>query len=452
MAWRDTLLPASFRGVPFDVIATRDDVERALVQHEYPYRDGAEIEDMGRRPRKVTFRAVFWGEDYEEAVTDLIEALDTPGKGELIHPVFGSLTMACPSYRVDHHEDHPDYAEMELVFMEASPDIAFFDKPATATAQAASLAGEQQSALSLATLASWAGYAAWAVSLPARLSAYVRGQVVGAIRSVTSLARELAGLPLVVAADFLAIPQALASDARAVATAVTGLANLPAETFGRFASLAAMSDKLPRLPLLATGQPAAYRLDPAFYAGGVASGPLTGAAAPRPSVALPATGTTSAALEADLSTSTGQARAMAAAVCNLERAVAMGNAAGAALAAEAVEPTLTPAEVETIVGATRQRYQDCMDEHRLVLTTHLAYPVVEHLRTAALAVQELGATVIHLHPPLITHAAPSPCNLRLFAHWLYGDHTRAAELARLNPGLRNPNFIAQGQVLYGFAS
>jgi prophage DNA circulation protein len=451
MAWRDSLLPASFRGVPFDVVAARDDVERAIVQHEYPYRDGAEIEDMGRRPRKVTVRAVFWGEDYEDAVTDLIKALDTPGKGELIHPVFGSLTVACPSYRVDHHEDHPDYAEMELVFTEASPDIPFFDKPATPTAQALGLAGDQQSALSLATLASWAGYVAWAATLPARLSAYVRGQVVGAIRSVTVLARDLASLPRVVAADFLAIPQALASEARAVATAVTDLAGLPAETFGRFASLAAMSDRLPRLPLTAAGTATAYHLDPALYAGGVVSGPLSVAAAPRPSVTVPATGTTGPAPVADLATPQGQALAMAAAVCNLERAVAMGNAAGAALSAEAAAPSLTPAEVETIVGATRQRYQDCMDEHRLVLPTHQAYPVVEHLRAAALAIQELGATVIHLHPPLVTHTAPSLCNLRLFAHWLYGDHTRAAELMRLNPGLRNPNFIAQGQALHGFA-
>jgi len=50
MAWRDTLLPASFRDILFDVISSRDDTERAIVQHEYPYRDGAEVEDMGRRP------------------------------------------------------------------------------------------------------------------------------------------------------------------------------------------------------------------------------------------------------------------------------------------------------------------------------------------------------------------------------------------------------------------
>ena len=112
----------------------------------------------------------------------------------------------------------------------------------------------------------------------------------------------------------------------------------------------------------------------------------------------------------------------------------------------------TPAEVETVVGSTRERLRDCIEEHRLVLPTHQAYPVIEQVRGAALAIQELGATVIHLHPPLVSHAAPGLCNLRLLAHWLYRDHTRAAELARLNPGLRNPNFVAQGQVIHGFAN
>jgi len=64
MAWRDDLLDATFRGVYFAVISTRDGAERALVQHEYPYRDGTEMEDMGRRPRKFTIRAVLWGDGY----------------------------------------------------------------------------------------------------------------------------------------------------------------------------------------------------------------------------------------------------------------------------------------------------------------------------------------------------------------------------------------------------
>ena len=47
MSWKDTLLDASFKGVTFDVI---DDTLRgthALAEHEYPFVQGADIEDTG---------------------------------------------------------------------------------------------------------------------------------------------------------------------------------------------------------------------------------------------------------------------------------------------------------------------------------------------------------------------------------------------------------------------
>jgi len=62
-------------------------------------------------------------------------------------------------------------------------------------------------------------------------------------------------------------------------------------------------------------------------------------------------------------------------------------------------------------------------------------------------VQELGAAVIARQPPLVRHTVESPCNLHLLAHRLYGDYSRAAEIARLNPGLREPNFLTPGQEL-----
>ncbi len=142
---------------------------------------------------------------------------------------------------------------------------------------------------------------------------------------------------------------------------------------------------------------------------------------------------------------------MAAASLNLASAVAVAQAASAALTAQVENPTLTPAEVEAVVGVSRQRLQDSLDEHRAILPTYEAYPITQQLRAAALAVQELGGQVIRLHPPVVELAAPTPCNLHLLAHRLYGDYTRAGELERLNPGLRNPNFVAPGQTLYGYA-
>ncbi|MCP1065752.1 DNA circularization N-terminal domain-containing protein [Serratia symbiotica] len=43
----DTLLPALFRGVEFDCIYTYDTLSRDTMAYEYPYRNGAEAEDLG---------------------------------------------------------------------------------------------------------------------------------------------------------------------------------------------------------------------------------------------------------------------------------------------------------------------------------------------------------------------------------------------------------------------
>ena len=52
MAWSDQLRPASFRGVPFVVLAGTVSAGRRLARHEYPQRDIPYMEDMGRRARE----------------------------------------------------------------------------------------------------------------------------------------------------------------------------------------------------------------------------------------------------------------------------------------------------------------------------------------------------------------------------------------------------------------
>lgn len=50
----------------------------------------------------------------------------------------------------------------------------------------------------------------------------------------------------------------------------------------------------------------------------------------------------------------------------------------------------------------------------------------------AYQVQEAARAVIELRPPVQLRAAPVTGPLRLVAHALYGDHSRATELLRLN--------------------
>jgi prophage DNA circulation protein len=81
MAWKDSLLDASFRGRTFSCVGADDRTERGVALHEYPFRDGGEGDDMGRKARRFTLRAVFWGDDYEAELAAFVKLLDQGGEG-----------------------------------------------------------------------------------------------------------------------------------------------------------------------------------------------------------------------------------------------------------------------------------------------------------------------------------------------------------------------------------
>lgn len=101
--WQDQLRQASFRGVPFGVKAEEATHGRRQAVHEYPYRDTAWIEDMGRGTRRIMLRGfivqdslVYGGGDVISQRRALIEACETAGAGTLIHPTLGEMTVSIP--------------------------------------------------------------------------------------------------------------------------------------------------------------------------------------------------------------------------------------------------------------------------------------------------------------------------------------------------------------------
>ena len=158
-------------------------------------------------------------------------------------------------------------------------------------------------------------------------------------------------------------------------------------------------------------------------------------------------------LTADAKTASreGQARAYVACAHAVVQARTMTGIVCEILLAEAESPTLNPAEVEAMVGNTRERIQDAMDIARVVLQPPRVRSITESLRTAAKAVQDLGAAVINARPPLIVHTVEADTNAHLLAHALYADHARAGEIVRLNPGITNPNFLRRGQRIMVYA-
>lgn len=89
----EKLRPASFKGVPFHVADTDGEVGRRTVLHEYPGRDLPFGEDLGRAARSINITAIFVGDDAAERADALIDALETAGAGQLVHPWRGSMFM-----------------------------------------------------------------------------------------------------------------------------------------------------------------------------------------------------------------------------------------------------------------------------------------------------------------------------------------------------------------------
>lgn len=116
--WRDQLHPASFRGVPFHVDSDSMPAGRRTQTHEYPQRDKPLVEDLGRVTREIKLAAFVIGEDCYFQRDNLLNALDKPGAGELVHPWYGRLTATATACSVSHERREGGMVRFDLVFVE----------------------------------------------------------------------------------------------------------------------------------------------------------------------------------------------------------------------------------------------------------------------------------------------------------------------------------------------
>ncbi|MDR2309289.1 MAG: DNA circularization N-terminal domain-containing protein [Paucimonas sp.] len=116
--WRDQLHPASFRGVPFHVDSDSMPAGRRTQTHEYPQRDKPLVEDLGRVTREIKLAAFVIGEDCYEQRDNLLNALDKPGAGELVHPWYGRLMVTATACNVSHERREGGMVRFDLTFVE----------------------------------------------------------------------------------------------------------------------------------------------------------------------------------------------------------------------------------------------------------------------------------------------------------------------------------------------
>ena len=452
MAWKDTLLDVSYKGVAFEVVDERLRGVHALAEHAYPFVDGADIEDTGCDALEMQFTAVLYGDDYEGRLQSLIKVLREAGAGELVHPVYGSLPdCVVADFEVSHNEEAPDYCEIRMGFRQSVAAAPFFDRDLPLA-----LADEVDF---LADLAAWQGFAVFQTALDtirqaqSRWNAFhaaalsVVGVLWGQVNGVFSGMLDLANSPRVLVAELQSVFGALANLHNVGANGLSGWRDVVRGT----AAAAAVPWQV-----------------------------HNGTAGALDNVLQKAKVEDVAALTA-LTATTG--------------ACALAEQAADILALELETPTLTPVEISRLLADVRGALLRALAAQRL-LAMMLANPqqaqaagycllrlyqspaadadgvyaaaeaagllpslpylettaeLAESVRTLTHTLQKQALAVINLRPPLVQKTAGRDTSLHLLAFEWYGDYSRFAELVRLNPHISHPNFIKRGEVLNAYA-
>ncbi|KJV30029.1 DNA circularization N-terminal domain-containing protein [Luteibacter yeojuensis] len=448
MSWSETLLDASFRGVPIDIAADQMNAARMVTNNAIPYRDGEEGEDMGREARVVSLRIAVLGDDYEQRLQALIAALDQGGPGELIHPVYGPLRVLVSRYTVEHAAETPDYAEVSAVFVEHALDQPFFIRSFEGIDSAAatlgrpdgdwrrhvrdllgrshSLIGESRGRL----MGGWEGLVHELLGRPGiglRL-AQMRAQS----RAVLADLESIAGAPMP-AFDVMALPNRVAAE---VVDLHKRMALTLPPTRGPMTSRGAVDTIMPGVPGRDTLPGPVVR---------VWSELLTAARdgqVPEASrLVMPGLHSDAAALHA----------AGLLMVVHTSQALAIAAATAMALDQQRAEPTLLPSDIDRLVMHARAMLQGGIALRRLVRPDHELARAVDPMKNTAALILEAGRQIVLTRPPLTRRTVGATTCLRALAHLWYGEHERAVELQRLNPTLRRPYAIPAGTVLHAYA-
>ncbi|WP_158781035.1 DNA circularization protein [Pantoea sp. BAV 3049] len=434
LAGVDTLLQASFRGVEFECLATRDTLARDTVSYAYPYHDGATVEDQGLKPVNFRITAFLFGSDWKQQLKALITTFKTGGPGELIHPVYGSIPRAqFLEAGIDKQAETMDGVTIELVFIESGEEQALFSAASAAQASesisstGSSLLDSAASAFSTAmsdirTLENGAERINTIVAQGEYVLDSVREQIQGAAASVSNL---------------LDTPTALVSDLKSLFSTFSDSLTLT--------GTGVKSDwqQVTRLADNAVSYPAAY----------IASRSIT---------------TIKKAFALPLSQVTAVRASDTALVNRTVRLVAvseLSEVASTVMENETTTPSLTGTQIEAITNNVRGVIVDALADERsamqetvttarqsgLTADTRTHSAIISTLQQLAYALQVQAYNLIQQRPPLITREVTRRANLHLIAFDWYADASRAEELLRLNPSLSNPNDLQPGVTLYAYA-
>ncbi|WP_447588637.1 DNA circularization protein [Aquipseudomonas campi] len=122
--WRENYRPGSFRGVQFYCTSSTRTGGRRTVLDEYPLRDQATMQDLGRKARSFNLSMTVRGAEYMAQRDNLIQALETAGPGTLIHPFYGELMVSVSGdYSIEESTAQGGKASITQTFVEVVEQV-----------------------------------------------------------------------------------------------------------------------------------------------------------------------------------------------------------------------------------------------------------------------------------------------------------------------------------------
>ncbi|OOH87333.1 hypothetical protein BMT54_10000 [Pasteurellaceae bacterium 15-036681] len=431
--WTMPIQQAMYRGVKFDVIDVSDSFERAIVEHAYPFKNGADLEDMGLAPHTVQMQAVFFGDGYYTDLKKFLNAIQKQGADVLVHPILGRMpNMLLASANLRHEAEFVDYVSLDLTFKEASEMQPIFVFESALVSQIDQLINQLEDLLNGSD-----DY--W-------------NSIMTTVSAVYNWKARLLGIWGGLYGSFDAIR----------------------ELFGLDKKKYAISSAVSQQHYVTQGNAALWQLQEMITQGVDSASEryaMTFAAKLRNVVEVVEN---VKAVPNKVANDEGMNRSKTVKVRNEDVAqlsimvdlIAFAKLTEfAVLLIEDEQDTLISYELEALNREVRLNALNLVNKLREVQrvdqlgnsqnkTTSVyqaSESLIEMVREVTHGFTQLVISAINRKPPLMIRTSELNGTIHQIAHSFYGDYTRADELLRLNPHIREPNFITQGELLNAYS-
>ena len=120
-----TYLPASFKGMPFNVESSSDEFGRRGDLYEYPLSEETGYKDLGRKARRFRVQGYLVGASQVAQTVAMATVAQSPEPGILIHPMYGPQLVSCVTLTTtaDYKKDIRR-TKLSFEFIEANPSMA----------------------------------------------------------------------------------------------------------------------------------------------------------------------------------------------------------------------------------------------------------------------------------------------------------------------------------------